>query len=369
LLGLGIRYLFHCDICLSNYLGTPFEDVQAPTPKDLSRFHTTFDLSSPHRPFYANKQYPYSRTRNLQAGFVSTANIVSRPAIKGAPILATTQHSELRPDKVIIQNVPKENQARFLGRVLHRLPILTRVLLTRDCILCGLPHDRPAGLGDPDGFPGCHVLRGVNCVPEGGVGGFDRVGFGLLEEEEGVQADEAELIDDGLVGGVDPRKPGVGVPDEHLVRLGGGKGVADPLDVVHYDFRIDAVVPVVSNAGEAVTEQNLASNGDGDNLIDEGLTVLGDCSGQGGKFAVEDDVAAGALDAEEEGGVGFEGGRDGGDGGVRCTRLDGGVKTGSGEVGGSLETFGGVEGEFIVRFLFRDSAAEGGAVAETFEGS
>ena len=79
----------------------------------------------------------------------------------------------------------------------------------------------------------------------------------------------------------------------------------------------------------------LASHGDGSDFVDERLAVMvyGGC--EGGEFVVEDDVACGAPEAEEEGRVSVEGGLDGGDGGVGGAALDCGVETGTGEAGGS----------------------------------
>jgi hypothetical protein len=86
-----------------------------------------------------------------------------------------------------------------------------------------------------------------------------------------------------------------------------------------------------------MTVEILASDGDGGDFVDEGLAILGYGVGEGGEFVVEDRVASGAPEAEEEGGVGVERGLDGGDGGVGCAALDGGEEAGAGEAGGASE--------------------------------
>lgn len=193
--------------------------------------------------------------------------------------------------------------------------------------------DGPAGLGDPDGL----VAGGL----EGGV-------HGGLEEREGVldvvaaldldvvavlvvgveiDTEEVELGDEGGDGAVVPDVPGVNVANGGRLEVGVLELLARLLDELGQDIDVGTDAGLVGDTVDRHTVQVLASDGDTDNKVGELLAVLLDGLGEGGELAV-DALGAGCPHAEEDLGLGLDGGLEGvnGLGGLLGAGLDVGVQ-------------------------------------------
>jgi hypothetical protein len=195
--------------------------------------------------------------------------------------------------------MPVSVDARLCGRALHLPPISARILYARDSLSLGLSHDGPAGAGDPDGFHGCHGLRGVVSLPKDAVGVVDRVCHVVVVVGEDDDADEGAGGHDGFVDGFDPRRPGIDVADPFVPGDRGADGVAGSYEAGNQDFGLDARVLLSFHAEFAGAEQVHASDRNADDFVDKRLTVLGDCCFEGDQFVFEDGIASRAPESKK----------------------------------------------------------------------
>ena len=90
--------------------------------------------------------------------------------------------------------------------------------------------DRPASLGDPDGFP-LGRTRGVSAgILEEGLAVVNAVGTLILEIRVGVHAQPVNHVVDRTVSRIDPGGPGVNVADGLTRQTSATDGAAHILD-------------------------------------------------------------------------------------------------------------------------------------------
>lgn len=138
----------------------------------------------------------------------------------------------------VLQRVPPD-----VGGVEERapdvLPVGLGVLDGGDGLANGVAADGVARLGDPDGLAAAAGLGGLGeGVGEQRAALPDGVGHRVLEVRVGVHAEPVAGVDDGLVGPVVPRGPGVDVADGAALERRPGDGVARLLDVARDGVRL-----------------------------------------------------------------------------------------------------------------------------------
>lgn len=228
--------------------------------------------------------------------------------------------------------------------------------------------DGPAGLGDPDLLAVGDGLGLGDGVVEERLALVDAVGHGGLVVRVAVEAEPVDLVDHSRVGAVGPGIPGVDVTDGSAAQGGAGDGRLDLLDVGDQQVGVDTNTGVVLGASDRVTVEILATDGDTDDQLGEGLAVGADGGLESGNLVV--DVAAGGPETEQEGSVLGDGSGNGLDGVVGGTTLDHGVQTGTGEAaGGADELLGRLELSLEVGLVVVAAINLGGTVVETLVGS
>ena len=206
-----------------------------------------------------------------------------------------------------------------------------------DCLSGGRAGHRPAGLGDPNGL----ALAGGNgyvvIVPEGGVGVFYAVGFGGLVIGVGVDTNEVDSGNQGVLAGVGPDVVGVDVADGLVA-----DDRADLVDIVDDRVRTHTDTSIVGNTNGSNTIDILRAHTDACNQVGESAAILRDSGLEGSNLVGKLSVTGRSPQTEQQRSAGADGGGDGGDGAVGGSVLDHGVQTGRG-VAGAGEVFGRVE--------------------------
>ena len=232
------------------------------------------------------------------------------------------QHPKARTRRIILQRIPKGvHLPEALARNLP--PERLRIIHTRHRRPLVRATHRPPGLREPDPAALAEAADEVDGGPEDAVRVAD---VGGLEVRIRVQAEEVARGDDGRVGAVGPRGPGVDVADFDAASAETPHHAADVVDLGGQG----------AGVGVAAVEV-FAPDGDGD---DPGRAVLLDCLEEGLFFR---GVVRGVFgpDADEERGGGGDGG---GDGVGQRVAVGGGVEAGGVEGAGEGRHCGAVEG-------------------------
>ena len=134
------------------------------------------------------------------------------------------------------------------------------------------------------------------------------------------------------------------------------------------DVGVGARVLAVAHGGRRVAVEILASDGDAGDETVELVAVLVDGLLESGNLVVESLVTGRSPETEEQGGLGADGGGDGGDGVVVGVALDHGEETSAVEGAvGAVEAGSSCELGLEVGLLLEGAIAEGGAVVEALE--
>lgn len=207
-------------------------------------------------------------------------------------------------------------------RAANLVPEPLSVLNRGDSEVLLVAADGPASLGDPDGLSVGNVLGLADGLVPEVLGVVDAVVHLALEVRVAVEAEPVDGLDDGIVGAVGPRVPGVDVADGGVAEAGAGDGLTDALDVSNELLGLDANAGIGLDTDLRVAVEILTADGDTDDELGEGVTVLVDGRLQGGDLVVH--VSTGCPETEQQRCLLGDGGGDGLNGGVAFTLLDGG---------------------------------------------
>ena len=224
----------------------------------------------------------------------------------------------------ISERVPKHiHPAEVFAR--DEIPIRLGVLRRRRRVAVRRPADGPAGLGDPDGLPFGRDDGVVVQVLEDGLGALDAVVLVLFVVGVEVHAEEVHIVDHGGVGAVGPRAPRVDVPDGRAGQRRARQRAPHLLDELHDGGGPGAHACLVRDAARGEPVEVFAADAEPDDGVGEARAELVD----GGLQRLDLVVDGGrprTPDAEEERGVGVDGGLEGLDGRVGGSGLDVGVQ-------------------------------------------
>jgi hypothetical protein len=198
-------------------------------------------------------------------------------------------------------------------RAADLLPVLASVVdgCVRSAV--GLAAVCPAGLGDPDVLAAGDTLGGGKRAAQEVGGVVEGVVALDLVVGEGVDGQEVDVVDDGLVRDVDPGGPGVDVGDLDLGERCVGELGADVLDELHNLLGAVTDTRLVPDTGLGHAVEVLAADRDADDEVGQLGAVLLDGRGERVELTVD---ARGARrpHTEEELCVGRNGGGEGSDG-------------------------------------------------------
>lgn len=140
-------------------------------------------------------------------------------------------------------------------------------------------------------------MRGRKSILEEGGTVVNAVGHGVLEIRVRVHSDEVAGVDDGLVGAVDPGRPGVDVTNWYFAQTRSRNDGADLVDVVNDGLRISTHRRSGLNTRWRVSVEILAADRDTSNQACEGRAVLCDRLLEGRDFVVD---GSGSPETQEE---------------------------------------------------------------------
>jgi len=223
----------------------------------------------------------------------------------------------------------------------------------------------PASLGDPDGLATSGRLGSLVGTVEQVGGVVDVVALAVLVVRVGVEAEEVDGVNDGLVGAVGPDVPGVDVADRNAAQSGVGKGLLEVADELDDDIRVGTDTGrVVDQTSLADTVEILAADGDTDDKVGELLAVGVDGGLESSKLLVNV-LGARGPDTEEDLGVGLDGSREGLDRVALRVGLDVGIEADGVEGAGGVDEAlsGGELGQPVLLELGR-VVGEGGTRIE-----
>lgn len=159
-----------------------------------------------------------------------------------------------------------------------------------------------------------------------------------------IEAHEIRVCDDGMVGAIGPDVGGIHMADLDTGGSGALDGRTDLLDVGDNLLRSGACSAIIGNACGADAVQILTADRDAGNQIRKRRPVLRNRRLEGRNLVVELRLAGRRPHAEQQGGLGVDGGLDGADRGAGGARGDHGVEAGRGElVAGAGEVPGAAE--------------------------
>lgn len=222
---------------------------------------------------------------------------------------ASTDEAEAGVGAGILKNVPPGIDAVGKGMARDVVVVSLCVVNRGDGLTSCWAGHGPAGLGDPDGLSLAGGDGDLVVVPEGCVGVGDAVGLCRFVVWVGVDADEVDGGDQGVLTRVGPDVVGVDMADGFVAD--DGSNLADVVD--------DGIWPntntgVTGNANWSDTIYIFRTNTDTSNQIGKPTTILRHSGLQSRNLVGELSITGGCPETEQQRSTGVDGSRDGRDG-------------------------------------------------------
>lgn len=228
---------------------------------------------------------------------------------------------------------------------------------------------RPASFGDPHRLALGATHGGIICIPECGIAVRDAVGEGGLIVRVGVHANEVTGSNHGRIAPVDPRSPGIDVPDLGRRRSSTGDGRAHLRDIRGESSGTSSDAGIVGDTSGCDSVKILRSDRNTSNQRCESSAVLGDGSLEGVDLVGDGSLTSRGPQTEQKSGLGVDGGLNSRCRAVGRATLDHGVQTCACErVDWANEVLSTRELALEVGRLFGGAVGEGWAIVESFDG-
>lgn len=267
----------------------------------------------------------------------------------------------------VLESVPPDVDVAEHGAS-NLLVVGSSVLKRGNSLADSLSAHRPAGLGDPDLLA---VGNGLDLVPgilEELCAIGDGVALGILEVRVGIHAEPVTGLDDSVVGRVGVGSPCIDVTDGDRLEASALDGITGLLDVVDEDVRVGTGVLVVLETSRRNAVKILTSDGNTSDKTIKLVTVLVGSVLQSSNFVGE--AITRSPKTKEHAGLGLDSSRNSRDGLVRCTALDHGVQTSTGEATvGTIKTSSSFELVLEIGLALDTTICKGGTVVEALESS
>ena len=235
----------------------------------------------------------------------------------------------------------------------------------RNSLVNGFATNRPSSLSDPDGL----ALRSSNSlvvgIEEKVAASANAIDESTLEVRVCIHTDPVEVVNDSVVAGINVYLPCVDVTELSASEAGSSNGLTGLFDVVDEYVRLST--GVASSTVDGNTVKILGTDGDTDNQVSEGSTILGDGSLERVDLVVEGLLASGGPQSKEESSLGIDRGLDCLNDSVLSSVLDHGVKTSACPAVGAGQILCGVELVLEVGQEFGTIIIELGTVIEALD--